>query len=170
MRHILFAALVLFLFGGAPAAAQDREQCPAGLVCASAPATVLAAMEKAGLKPELSTDSTGDPLISSAEAAYRFDVTFYGCEANKACDSLRFEVQFQKEDNGTIALANKWNADHRFIQASVKDDGRFVMAYDVATIGGINPRNFQDVLEWWASMLGEAGKFFEAEVGAEPAK
>ncbi len=171
MRLTLLAAIAFAFpfFADAPAAAQDREPCPADLICASAPATVMAALEKAGLKPELSTDKTGDPLIASEEAAYRFEVSFYGCEKNEDCDSLRFEVQFQKEDNGTVALANKWNANHRFIQASVKDDGRFVMAYDVGTIGGLNARNFQDSVDWWTSMLAEAGKFFEAEVGAKPA-
>lgn len=171
MRPIHFAAALLALcFASGATQAQDRDPCPAGTICASAPQTVTAAMAKAGLKPVLSADDSGDPLISSAETAYPFDVTFYGCEANKACDSLRFEVQFQKEDNGTIELANKWNADHRFLQASVKKDGRFVLAWDVGTIGGMNARNFQDALDWWTSMLGEAAKFFAAEAGSAPAR
>lgn len=149
----------------APAFAQDRAACGAGQVCASNPASVVAAMEKANLKPKLGKDASGDPLIESEGAsAYHFDVHFYGCEKGRNCDSLRFEVIFEKDASATPALANRWNAAHRFIQAAVKDDGRFVMSYDVPTIGGMNPRNFADVLDWWSSMLGEAGDFFTKEL------
>ncbi|WP_066795714.1 YbjN domain-containing protein [Sphingomonas soli] len=163
MRSFFFAAVVAIL--ATPAFAQDRDACPAGQVCASAPATVFAALEKAKLKPKLGKDGNGDPLIEVEGAPYHFDVYFYGCEKAKNCDSLRFEVIFEKDADATPLLANKWNSSHRFIQAAVKDDGRFVMAYDVPTIGGINARNFADVLDWWTSMLGEAGDFFGKELG-----
>ncbi|RYY26460.1 MAG: YbjN domain-containing protein [Sphingomonadales bacterium] len=167
MRLICLATAALC--SAAPAFAQDRTACAAGQVCASNPASVVAAMEKASLKPALGKDANGDPLIKSEGAsAYHFDVYFYGCEKTKNCDSLRFEVIFEKEAAATPALANKWNVTHRFIQAAVKDDGRFVMAYDVPTIGGVNPRNFADMLDWWTSMLGEAGDFFTKEL--EPKK
>ncbi|RYD49916.1 MAG: YbjN domain-containing protein [Sphingomonadales bacterium] len=159
---MLAAAALAF---AAPAFAQDRNPCVTGTVCASDPASVMAALIKANLKPKLGKDSNGDPLIESEGAvAYHFDVYFYGCEKNRNCDSLRFEVIFDKDDGGTPELANKWNATHRFIQAAVKADGRFVMAYDVPTIGGVNARNFADVLDWWGSMLGEAGEFFTKEL------
>lgn len=162
MRLICIAAAFCF---AAPAFAQDRAACGAGLVCASDPATVVAAMTAANLKPKLGKDNNGDPLIESEGAtAYHFQVYFYGCEKAKNCDSLRFEVVFEKDEGGTAALANKWNAAHRFVAAAVKDDGRLVMAYDVPTIGGINARNFADVLDWWSSMLGEAGDFFTKEL------
>lgn len=163
MRLICFAVASVLL--AAPAAAQDRNPCAAGQICASNPASIVAAMEKANLKPKLGKDSNGDPLISvEGVSAYHYDLYFYGCEKGKNCDSLRFEVTFEKDKDATPLLANKWNASHRFIQAAVKDDGRFVMSYDVPTIGGMNPRHFADVLDWWGSMLGEAGDFFTKEL------
>ncbi|RYE01972.1 MAG: YbjN domain-containing protein [Sphingomonadales bacterium] len=164
MRLACLAAVIAFF--ATPALAQDRASCAAGQVCASAPASVVAAIEKANLKPKLGKDSNGDPLIEIEEGApYHFDVYFYGCEKGANCDSLRFEVIFEKDPDATPLLANKWNASHRFIQAAVKEDGRFVMAYDVPTIGGVNARNFADMLDWWTSMLGEAGDFFGKELG-----
>jgi Putative bacterial sensory transduction regulator len=165
--HLAAAAAALLLAPGV-APAQDRAPCGPDLVCASDPDTVMHAMEKAGLKPTRSADNEGDPVISSEEAAYPFDVYFYGCEQHKHCDSLRFQVTFRKDADNTAALANKWNLGKRFLQASVPADGRFVVAYDVGTIGGVNQRNFADTLDWWQSMLGELGDFFAAELKLKP--
>lgn len=147
-----------------PAAAEDTAPCDVGMVCASKPETVIAAMEKAGFKPKLVTDTDDDPMIESDEASYHFEVYFYGCKEHRNCDSLRFEVLFKKEPENTVELANKWNSSKRFLQMSVKSDGKLGAAYDLATIGGVNAKNFADVLDWWSSMLGELGEFFDAEV------
>jgi hypothetical protein len=165
MRHMLTATLFLScLIGAGNARTEDRDPCGAGQVCASDPASVVRAMEKAGLKPKLDKDNLGDPMIESDEAAYHFDVYFYGCKQNKNCDSLRFEVGFAKEAENTAELANLWNRSKRFLQASVSEDGRFLATYDLATIGGVNERNFGDVLDWWTTMLGELAKFFREEL------
>jgi hypothetical protein len=151
-----------FLSGAAPA--QDRDACAAGMVCASSPDTVQRALEKAGLKPSKSVDNDGDPMLRSEEGTYPFNVYFYGCEQHRNCDSLRFEVLFRKESDNTPELANRWNAGQRFLQAAVKPDGRMVVAYDLATIGGVTERNFADVLDWWKSQLGELADFFQREL------
>lgn len=165
--RIVFAAAAALLFTASSAQAQDRDPCPAGQVCASSPGTVVAAMTKAGLKPRLTSDSVGDPMIQSDEATYRFAVYFYGCENHVHCDSLRFEVLFAAAPENTPDLANKWNSTQRFLQAAIKPDGRMVLAYDIGTIGGFNDRNFADVLDWWTSKLQELGTFFQETL--EPA-
>lgn len=147
-----------------PAFASDPKPCEANMICASKPETVVAAMEKAGFKPKLSKDDDGDPMIDSDQAVYNFTVYFYGCENHVKCDSLRFEAGFEKAPENTIALANKWNAKKRFVQASVRDNGVMVFAYDVATIGGLNAANFSDVLDWWVAQLDEMSKFFKEEL------
>jgi hypothetical protein len=157
------AAAALCLVPGI-AQAQDRNACGAGMVCASDPASVMRAMDKAGLKPELTADNTGDPLIESGAAAYHFDIYFYGCENHRNCDSLRIEVDFTKAPENTPELANRWNAKHRFLQAAVPASGQMVFAYDVATIGGVSDRNFADILDWWTSTLDDVGEFFTREL------
>ena len=171
MRLYLFAAIGLSALGlSAPAFAEDAKPCGAGLICASNPQTVMAALEKAGLKPKLSKDGEGDPMIESDESSYHFDVYFYGCVEHKNCDSLRFETLFEKAPENTPALADKWNSKKRFLQASVRNDQQFAVAYDVATIGGLNAANFADVIDWWNSQLNELATFFKEEVPAEKAK
>jgi len=165
MRLYLLAAVVAWLASGAlPAAAQDRAPCGKELVCASDPGSVLQAMQAARLKARLATDESGDPMIEVTGQPYRFDVYFYGCEGHRNCDSLRFELSFAKDPEATVALANKWNAAHRFMMAAVKDNGNFVLSYDIGMIGGTTRRNFADTLDWWSSMLGEAADFFAKEL------
>ncbi|MDV3456280.1 YbjN domain-containing protein [Sphingomonas sp. HF-S4] len=171
MRSYLLAAAALSAFClAAPAAAEDKTPCGAGLVCASNPQTVMAAMEKAKLAPKLDKDTDGDPMISSEESTYNFDVFFYGCKEHKNCDSLRLQSDFEKAPENTAEFANKWNKKKRFLQAFVRDNGEFGVAYDVATIGGLTPANFADILDWWNSQLDELGTFFQEEIPSMKAK
>lgn len=170
--HLLpFAAAgIAALCLAAPASAEDTKPCGPGLICASNPQTVMAAMEKAEYKPKLGKDGEGDPMIESDESAYHFDVYFYGCKNNKNCDSLRFEALFEKAPENTPEFANKWNAKKRFLQAYIREDGQMGVAYDVATIGGLNAANFTDVLDWWNSQLNELASFFKEELNLPDAK
>jgi hypothetical protein len=170
MRLLPFAAGIAALCLSAPAAAEDTKPCGAGLICASDPQTVMAALEKAGLKPRLSKDGEGDPMIESDESSYHFDVYFYGCAEHKNCDSLRFETLFEKALENTPALADKWNSKKRFLQASVRNDQQFAVAYDLATIGGLNAANFTDVIDWWNSQLNELATFFKEEIPEKKAE
>jgi hypothetical protein len=164
------AAGLLLCLSATPAAAEDPAPCAKGMVCASDPDSVIAAMTKAELAPKLSKDGDGDPMIESDASVYHFDVFFYGCKEHAKCDSLRFEAVFEKAPENTPELANKWNAKKRFLQAYVRADGAFAVAYDVATIGGVNQANFADVIAWWNNQLGELAEFFKQEVPPAPAK
>src|SRR5438105_4185871 len=123
MRLLSLAAGTAALCLSIPALAEDAKPCAAGMVCASDPETVIAALTKADLKPKLTTDGEGDPLIESDESTYHFDVYFYGCKAHKNCDSLRFESLFEKAPENTPEFVNKWNSKKRFLQAYVRTDG-----------------------------------------------
>lgn len=138
------------------------------MVCASNPKSVVDAFREAGYKAKLQIDNEGDPLIESAAAGYNFDTLFYGCVETKSCDSLQFRVTFVKEPENTLELANKWNVRRRFSQMSVTDDGRLVVSWDVDTVGGLNSKNFADVLATWESILGELGKFFDETIPPKP--
>ncbi|WP_404338727.1 YbjN domain-containing protein [Sphingomonas sp. MMS12-HWE2-04] len=170
MRLTFPAAAGFLLCLSVPAAAEDAAPCAANLVCASAPATVVEAMEKAEFEPKLSKDRDGDPMIESNVAPYQFSLFFYGCTEHVKCDSLRFESAFEKAPENTLELANKWNAQKRFLQAFIRPNGEFVVAYDLATIGGLNKNNFADVLAWWNNQLEELATFFEEEIPKTRAK
>lgn len=164
MRLIVTIAAAALAGWALPAAAQDRAPCGKELVCANAPDTIVQAMIAAKFNAKLARDENDDPVVEVTGEPYRYNVYFYGCEQHRNCDSLRFEVSFTKDPDATLALANKWNAGHRFITAAVKENGGFVLSYDIGMIGGTTKRNFADTLDWWNSMLGEAGDFFAKEL------
>lgn len=155
------AALLLGLASGSAYAA-DKDPCAKDMVCASDPQTIVAALQAAGYKAVLhKSKNTGNPVIDSAAAGYDFNIFFYECQENKACGSLQFSSNFGDDGTNTAELANLWNKTKRFSQMSLDDDKSLNFSYDVTTIGGLNQKNFADVIDWWATMLGELGRFFK---------
>ncbi|WP_242122643.1 YbjN domain-containing protein [Sphingobium sp. Sx8-8] len=162
MRMIAIIAGLMFGTLAGPSWAADNEPCGDGLVCASSPQSVVQALQAAGYKAALSkSKTTGNPMIESAASGYSFSIFFYECEQARNCGSLQFQLSFEDDGGNTPELANKWNKDKRFAQMSVWDDHSLALAYDVTTVGGLNQKNFADVIDWWAVMLGEAAKFFK---------
>lgn len=167
MTRAILAVLATMLLAGA-AQATDKELCGKGLVCASAPETVVEALQKAGYKAVLSkSETTGNPMVESAANGYDFNIFFYECEEKKNCASLQFGISFSPEEGNTPALANEWNRRMRFMQMAVDDNKILSVNYDLSTIGGLNQKNFADVIEWWASMLAQLHRFFDEHPGAK---
>ena len=160
--------ILFFAVAATPALAEDKEPCAAEMVCASNSKSVVDAFREAGLKAKLQLDNQGDPLIESAASGYNFDTYFYGCVETKGCDSLQFRVTFIKEPENTVELANKWNVGKRFAQMYVASEGQLVVNFDVTTVGGLNKKNFADVIGTWESVLGELGRFFNEHIPAKP--
>lgn len=146
-----------------PATAKDTKPCGVGMVCASAPKTVADVLQDEGYKAKIDVDNQGDPKITSSANGFNYDIYFYGCEKGKDCDSLQFNVSFKAEDDNTPEYANAWNVKKRFLQASTNDKKELELRYDVTTAGGLNKRNFADVVDWWSSMLGDFTVFVKEQ-------
>jgi hypothetical protein len=142
------------------AEAKDEAKCPKGLICASDPETVVKGLQSAGYKAQLSKDAYGDPYIASSSSGYNFAVFFYGCADHAQCDSLQFNVVFERDGRETTELANKWNADKRYVNLAIDPNGRFHAEYDVPTIGGLNTTHFGALTTAWEMTLGELRQFF----------
>jgi len=169
MRHLSIAiALAAGALSAGPALATDPDPCGVNMVCASDPQSVVKALQAAGYKAQLGkSDATGNPRIESAASGYNFAIYFYECEKAVKCGSLQFQISFADDGTNTPELANRWNTKKRFLQMSVDDDKSLAVSMDVSTIGGLNIKNFADVIDWWSVMLGELNKFFK-EQGAKP--
>jgi hypothetical protein len=163
LRPVLLAVAACGLSSGwsGTARAVDKEACGAAMVCASDPGTVVDALMAAGYKAKLTKDAQGDPKIESAASGYNFSIYFYDCEESKNCAALQFQVSFADDGKNTLDLANRWNANKRFMQMSVTEDKGLRVCYDITTVGGLNQKNFADVVDWWAVMLNELNGFFK---------
>jgi hypothetical protein len=160
LKSIILRAGIVIISTTAQAA--DENVCPASLICASKPETVVSGLQEAGFRAKLEKDKLGDPMISSEASGYEFEIYFYGCEKSVKCSSLQFQTTFIPEPDNTAEYANAWNANKRFIQASVENQ-KLQLAYDLSTVGGLNQQNFNDVAEWWAAMLGEFAVFVKEQ-------
>jgi Putative bacterial sensory transduction regulator len=143
--------------------ASDAEPCDTNMICASSPKTLVKALQNEGYKAKLEKDTDGDPKITSSANGYSFSIYFYGCEKSTKCDSVQFNAGFKPEDDNTASYANAWNTKKRFMQASVNDQKELELRYDVTTAGGLNKRNFADVVDWWATMLSEFSTFVDEQ-------
>lgn len=162
---VMLAGLMACVMLPGEAMAADDQPCGKDMVCASDPASVINGIMIAGYRAKLESDNSGDPVIKSAANGYDYSVHFFGCEENKACDSLEFYVGSADDGKNTLDLANRWNKNKRFIHMAVQDDAILSVSYDVATIGGINQANFADIMAWWDTMLGEMRAFFTNDTG-----
>jgi len=160
-KRLVLAFAAIFGFWGSAHAAGE---CPAGHICASDPNGVAEALQELGFKAELKThEKSGDPMINSAAAGYKFALHFNDCEQSKACKSLSFVLIFKDDGKNTAQLANAWNRKKRFTQMAANTNGSLAVSYDVTTLGGLTPANFADVVDWWQSMLGQLPRFFEEQ-------
>lgn len=168
MKFAVAAGMVLMMPGAA--SASDKEKCAPGMICASDPTTVGAALMKAGYQGLVTKADDGDPSIESAAAGYKFWVDFYGCDQHVSCDAIQFFASFKGDETRNAELANSWNRKHRFSQMSVRPDHTLDLRYDVTTAGGLNAKNFADVIDWWATILGMTDKFFNENPQADAKK
>jgi Putative bacterial sensory transduction regulator len=141
------------LLAASPALAIDPDPCGADMVCASNPDSVVKALQSRDYRAQLTeSQGSGDPLIVSGVEGYQFFVLLTGCEQHKKCGTLEFFLE-PSVDKPTPALANKLNNHISFIQAMVGDDNTLSVAMYVATGGGLNQRNFTDVLGNWSGVV-----------------
>ena len=159
-----FALMLGVTLGGALVAvsahAADPDPCGTDMVCASNPKSVVKALQAAGMGARLTkSDSTGDPLIGSGVAGYAYSVQFLECEKHERCGSLIFAA-LPAVQNPTLDLANKMNSNLRFITAAVVEKALLV-TMSVSTTGGLNQKNFLDVLSDWSSALQGVDRFLK---------
>lgn len=157
MRRTMLAASAALLWIQ-PSAAQDR------IIDISTVDGVAKVLLEEGYRAEIKKNDDGDPFIVSTANGSSFTIEFYGCE-NGACSSLQFFAWYKKESWYSIELANRWNAEKRFIKAAIDKDGDFATYLDVTTLGKTTYANFADTIDWWSVMSGEVSKFLDDAEG-----
>ena len=147
-KYLIAAACTV---SAAPIFAQD-------MVSANDPAAMVKVLEFAGYEAELSTDSQGDPLISTELAGYSTDLVFYGCneETHDECDAIQFYAGFKTDGKIDAVKVDAFNAQYRYAQASLDEDKDMVIRWDVLTGKGIPTPVFLMSVRAFAVAIGNA--------------
>ena len=148
MRLIkVFVGLFALIFASTalPAAAQT--------VTAS-PASIMAALQKAGLPTKLTAPEGGLTFIQSTSASGAdFAVFLLNCDNGRNCTTVQFYAGFPN-NTATFSALNQWNTDNRFARAYISEKGAARLEMDVdLDAGGMSSALFADNLSVWLAVL-----------------
>ena len=149
--------------------------CAALLVAASGPRIAAAQSTVDATVPEeimniargfgsasLETDSQGDPKVSGRIDGVRYNVFFYDCTDNKACESIQFSAAWRRGDvEVPLAKMNEWNRSKRYGVAFLDNEEDPVIQMDVNLEHGVTRRNLDETFRLWTTVLSQ----FESHVG-----
>jgi len=101
-------------------------------------------------------DDAGDgPWIRAEMDGVVYTISFLNCTDGVDCRSVQFRAWWESEGAHTIAQMNQWNRDRRFSAAYLDSDMNATVEFDVNLTGGVTAVNFDDTLQWWATVLRE---------------
>lgn len=163
MKRIALA----FVLGLTVAGAAQAEFAPDTLLDLTQPKTLMAALQQAGYKAVLKTNSAGEPFIESSANGSGFTVEFYGCKGLTDCPSYQFQSWYKADPMFTPTLANDWNKNKRFIKLGINDKGELIEYMDMTATGKTTYAQFADLVDWYQVMDAEVSKFVAAR---RPAK
>lgn len=152
LPNLILAGLAASVLAVSPAAAAD--------VTATKPETLIAALQSAGYQAKLTKDNTGDPMIESRAAGYRFLVVFFGCTDNKDCTQVTFSAGFQTKVKPKLEDINDWNYDKAITKATVDKEGDPYVRAGLWLQQPVSADYFKGFLEVWDNSLGEFAKRF----------
>jgi hypothetical protein len=154
---------------GRPAAAQSttaqtpaQSTAPADVITSITPDGMAAIMRDAGYKADVYEfgTATKHKAVATAMEGYKVRVYFYSCDPQYKCGSLNFETTFTKSPNFTIALINKWNAEHRYTKLYIDpSDGSLNFDFDIFVYGGVTNKTVKDAVTLYDGTLGDLAKF-----------
>jgi hypothetical protein len=122
---------------------------------------IIASLQRNGFATELSTDSTGDPIIESTDQDKPFSVQFYGCTDGEDCTFIQFIKGWDMEDGITLAKVEEWNSSKVWGKAYRDDEKDPWLTMPVNLYGGVTVTNFDDTVDWWKVIVGQ----FEEHIG-----
>jgi hypothetical protein len=102
----------------------------------------------------LETYGEGKLKVDGRMEGRRYGIYFYGCTANRQCNSMQFSWGIDKK-GVPLAKINDWNRDKRFAKAYLDNDGDLMLEMDVNVAYGVTRKNLDDTFDWWRLVLKE---------------
>jgi hypothetical protein len=133
----------------------------AEFVDATDPQQLVSIIRELGYRARLTSDNTGDPMISTSVGGTDVSILFFGCVANADCKTLLFKVGYDLNDGTTLEAVNVWNTENLYGRAYLDDESDPWIEMPVNLFGGITRQNFEDTFDWWDVVVGR----FEDHLG-----
>lgn len=144
MKHVLFGLGLL----GAVFATSAYSQS----VSASAPITIVNALNASGLQTRARTAEGQAPVIETQLDGVTFVVLLNNCSEGTACQDMQFRASFQTEEFTTEAL-NAWNQQTFIGKAYLDANGNVVLEHAMVGVDGMSRFTFQRNLIGWNAAL-----------------
>ncbi len=128
-------------------------------VSAADPDSIVKILQKEGYRASLSTDKEGDPKIETAMSGWNVGIIFYGCTANKDCQSIQFNTGFDRTTPMSIEKLNRWLDEHRFGKVFFDDEGDPILVWDVILGEGVPDSVFIKSIHAFEDIAGTFGQF-----------
>lgn len=129
-------------------------------VVASDPESLIGALQTAGYQAKLGKDNSGDPMIESRAAGYRFRVIFFGCKDGANCSHVTFQAGFSTKQKPTLEQINAWNYDKAISKAAIDKEGDPWVRIGLWLPVPVTDDYMKEFLELWDQTLGEFAKRF----------
>ena len=142
----------------APASPPVQRAAP-GKVSVADPASLVAALQKAGYKAKLSYEE-GKPEIESSAAGATFYLYFQNCESKDGCEDVMIQSDYDvAKDAVTLATINSFNRDNRWARAYLDDEDDPVLESDLLFAGKqMDEAAFIEGVKAWDEVLGRFHK------------
>ncbi|GGY39968.1 YbjN domain-containing protein [Parvularcula lutaonensis] len=122
-------------------------------VLAERPETVVRYLQNAGYRALLETDDEGYNVIRTGIGGWNYDIYFLDCDKEDVCHSLKFQIGFDLPEGTSLEATNAYNFNRPLGSASIDKNGDPWLEWVVSTRGGLTKRNFDDVIDWWATAV-----------------
>lgn len=145
--------------------ASDKRPCPANLICANKPSSIMDLITGSDPSAQVGVDKEGRPKVTITNKAYKYTIYFADCDGKVNCSALTFSSDFTKDPTITLAFVNGFNKGFRVPKASLEDDGTMFLQMEVSTVGGISRENFLDWKGWWDAGLNDFADYVDKATG-----
>ena len=142
----------------APAPVPAQRAAP-GKVSVADPASLVAALQKAGYKAKL-TQEEGKPEIESSAAGATFYLYFQNCESKDGCEDIMVQSAYDMDkDAVTLEAINDFNRDNRWARAYLDKDRDPVIESDLMFVDKqMDEAAFIESMKAWDDALGRFHK------------
>jgi hypothetical protein len=130
-----------------------------GKVSVADPASLVAALQKAGYKAKL-TYEEGKPEIESSAAGATFYLYFQNCESKDGCEDVMIQSAYDMaKDAVSLQTINDFNRDNRWARAYLDKESDPVIESDLMFVGKqMDEASFIEGVKAWDDALGRFHK------------